>query len=115
MVGEVAADIIEERAAENGALEDVTRPDGDVEELILIDCAPVPGAWYTSSLYDPPQYSEELPLQGMLHPENPSGAGPPPPEKELPQSSGSVSIASSWMTGRGMRTALSCIFYSSIS
>ncbi len=53
--------------------------------------APVPGAWYIFILYEPPQNSDELPLQSMLQPENPSGAGPPPPEKELPQSLESIS------------------------
>jgi hypothetical protein len=41
---------------------------------------------YTSSLLGPPQYSEALPAQIMLHPVDPSGAGPPPLEKTLPQS-----------------------------
>ena len=65
-------------------LEGTTVDDNFVEE---IGCAPVPGAWYISSLYGPPQNSDELPLQSMLQPERPSGAGPFPPKKELPQSS----------------------------
>jgi hypothetical protein len=41
---------------------------------------------YRSSLFGPPQNSDRLPLQGILHPVKPSGAGPPPLEKTLPQS-----------------------------
>ncbi len=62
------------------------------EELLLIGCAPVPGAWYIFNLYDPPQNSDELPLQGILQPEKPSGAGAPPPVKELAQSLWSISV-----------------------
>ena len=54
--------------------------------------APVPGAWYMSSRYGPPQNSDELPLQGISHPAKPSGAGPFPPAKELPQSLSSISL-----------------------
>ena len=41
---------------------------------------------YTSNLPGPPQYSDVLPLQSMLHPVKPSAAGPPPLENTLPQS-----------------------------
>ena len=66
--------------------------DDDLDELILTGTAPVPGAWYMSSLYGPPQNSDEFPLQTILQPETPSGAGPPPPVKELAQSWRSVSM-----------------------
>jgi hypothetical protein len=41
---------------------------------------------YKSSLFGPPQNSDRLPLQGILHPVKPSGAGVPPLEKTFPQS-----------------------------
>lgn len=37
------------------------------------------------NLLGPPQISAALPLQGMLHNASPSGAGPPPLFKALPQ------------------------------
>ena len=46
---------------------------------------------YTSSLFGPPQYSDELPLQAMLHPESPSEAGAPPLLIVLPQTESQVS------------------------
>ena len=85
-----------------------------MEELIVIGFAPVPGAWYMSILYGPPQNSDELPLQGILHPEKPSGAGPPPPENELPQSLESVRHTRGWLMGKGERTALFSIFHTSV-
>jgi hypothetical protein len=58
-----------------------------VEELeLLLDALTVLLKSYKSSLFAPPQYSDWLPLQGILHPVKPSGAGPPPLEKTLPQS-----------------------------
>lgn len=39
---------------------------------------------YTLSRSDPPQNSDELPTQTMLHPE--AAAGTPPLEKPVPQS-----------------------------
>ena len=84
-VVEAAEGIVDE------AVEDKTVDDESVEELMRIGFAPVPGAWYISSLFEPPQNSDELPLQGMLHPVKPSGAGPPPPVKEFPQSLESIS------------------------
>lgn len=90
-IGELAANVWEERVAEDGTIEDETVEDESVKELRVIGVAPVPGAWYISILYGPPQNSDELPLQGISHPEKPSGAGPPPPEKELPQSLNSAS------------------------
>ena len=63
--------------------------------------APVPGAWYMSSLYGPPQNSDELPLQGISHPANPSGARPFPPPKELPQSLSSISYVFWMVNGKG--------------
>ena len=64
------------------------------EAFVLEDApvAPVPGAWYISSRFGPPQYSDELPLQGISQPVKPSGAGPPPPVKVLPQSLVDISI-----------------------
>ena len=79
--------VLEATVLEGIVLEGATVEDGFEEELELIGCAPVPGAWYISSLYGPPQNSDELPLQSMLQPERPSGAGPFPPKKELPQTS----------------------------
>lgn len=73
-------------------LEGTAVEDDDFEELLLTGTAPVPGAWYISSLYGPPQNSDEFPLQTMLQPETPSGAGPPPPVKALAQSWRSVSM-----------------------
>ena len=53
-----------------------------------------------SSLYGPPQNSDEFPLQTILQPETPSGAGPPPPVIELAQSRRSVSmVLGGWMAG----------------
>ena len=86
----VAGDVAEVVAGD--VLEGTIVDDGFEEELELIGCAPVPGAWYISSLYGPPQNSDELPLQSMLQPERPSGAGPFPPKKELPQSSLSLAL-----------------------
>ena len=63
-------------------------------ELELMGIAPVPGAWYILSLFEPPQNSDELPAHCMLQFEKPSGAGPPPPVKELAQSSWFVSMDS---------------------
>jgi hypothetical protein len=58
-----------------------------VEELeLLLETVTVLLNSYKSSLFGPPQNSDRLPLQGMLHPVKPSGAGPPPLEKTLPQS-----------------------------
>ena len=37
------------------------------------------------SLFGPPQVSSAFPLQGILHPAEPSGAGPPPFWSALPQ------------------------------
>ena len=73
---------------------DLVVDEGVVEddELEVTGTAPVPGAWYMSSLYGPPQNSDEFPLQTILQPETPSGAGPPPPVKELAQSWRSVSM-----------------------
>jgi len=42
---------------------------------------------YRSNLFDPPQNSEKLPLQSILHPVIPSGANSPPFWIESPQSS----------------------------
>ena len=53
------------------------------------DAAAAPISYMLMRL-DPPQYSEELPLQTMLHPEAPSGAGVLPFEIALPQSFKSV-------------------------
>jgi hypothetical protein len=44
--------------------------DGD-DEVVFV-------AMNKLSLFDPPQVSSEFPLQGILHPAEPSGAGPPP-------------------------------------
>ena len=96
---EVAADVLEERT-EDGAVEDAAVEDEAVEELGRTGFAPVPGAWYISSLYGPPQNSDELPLQGILHPEKPSGARPLPPAKELPQSVESISYTSRMVNRR---------------
>jgi hypothetical protein len=58
-----------------------------VEELeLLLETLTVLLKSYKSSLFGPPQYSDWLPLQGILHPVKLSGAGPPPLEKTLPQS-----------------------------
>ena len=58
-----------------------------VEELeLLLETVTVLLNSYKSSLFGPPQNSDRLPLQGILHPANPSAAGPPPLEKTLPQS-----------------------------
>ena len=58
-----------------------------VEELeLLLEALKALLKSYKSSLFAPPQYSDWLPLQGILHPVKPSGAGPPPLEKTLPQS-----------------------------
>jgi hypothetical protein len=40
---------------------------------------------YIVNLFGPPQISAALPLQGMLHNVSPSGAGPPPLFRALPQ------------------------------
>ena len=67
----------------------LTEPDGvgDPVEVVPVDVAvPVVVAVETPvELYDqtlrrlePPQVSAELPAHGILHPEFPSGAGPPP-------------------------------------
>lgn len=40
---------------------------------------------YKFNLLEPPQYSERLPLQSILHPANPFGARAPPLETESPQ------------------------------
>lgn len=60
----------------------------DVAEVLelLLDILTVLLKSYKSSLFGPPQNSDRLPLQGILHPVKPSGAGPPPLEKTLPQS-----------------------------
>ena len=85
--------IVGEGVTEAGifVLEGTTEEDDD-DELMLTGTAPVPGAWYISSLYGPPQNSDEFPLQTILQPETPSGAGPPPPVKELAQSWRSISM-----------------------
>lgn len=83
---EIAVDIREDTIVEDGDIEDETVEDDEKGELGVTGIAPVPGAWYMSSRYGPPQNSDELPLQGISHPAKPSGARPFPPEKELPQS-----------------------------
>lgn len=64
----------------------------EVPELLL-EALTVLLKSYKSSLLGPPQNSERLPLQGILHPVKPSGAGPPPLEKTFPQSIKQASIA----------------------
>jgi hypothetical protein len=62
-------------------------------EVVVVEVVIVPPRLYVFNLFDPPQYSDELPLQGMLQPVKPSGAGPPPLENTLPQSIKKVMIA----------------------
>jgi hypothetical protein len=64
---------------------EVAEAEVDGEAVVVVLEATAPNL-YMSSLFGPPQYSDELPLQGILHPVKPSGAGPPPLEKALPQS-----------------------------
>lgn len=82
------AAVVEEAKLLPDALVDVGESATEEEaELLLVGdlTAPSPEL-YISSRLGPPQYSDELPLQGILHPDSPSGAGPPPPLNELPQS-----------------------------
>ena len=77
---------------ETFVLEDTAVEDFAAEELELIGIAPVPGAWYIFSLFEPPQNSDELPAHCILQFAKPSGAGPPPPVKVLAQSTWDVSM-----------------------
>jgi hypothetical protein len=66
---------------------EVVETAGFVEVLeLLLEALTVLLKSYKSSLFGPPQNSDRFPLQGILHPVKPSGAGPPPLEKTLPQS-----------------------------
>lgn len=51
---------------------------GPVLPLLVVVDTPVELKDHTLRRFEPPQVSSELPLQDMLHPVLPSGAGPPP-------------------------------------
>jgi hypothetical protein len=57
--------------------------EGETEGCKTVPLAPTYS--YIESLPLPPQISAELPEQVKEHPALPSGAGPPPLEKTLPQ------------------------------
>lgn len=57
-----------------------------VDELVLDEMVPLK---YKLSLYEPPQYSVELPLQSIVQP--PSVALAPPLSRVFPQSASSLS------------------------
>ena len=84
--GEVKEDEVDDFELEELKVELADNTDV-VEELeLLLEALKALLKSYKSSLFAPPQYSDWLPLQGILHPVKPSGAGPPPLEKTLPQS-----------------------------
>jgi hypothetical protein len=90
----------------------------EVVELLelLLEALTVLLKSYKSSLFGPPQNSDWLPLQGILHNAKPSGAGPPPLEKTLPQSI--LRIIKRWIAwadawGGEKHTALCGVFNSS--
>ena len=100
---ELVEELVEEEVEEvvlavvEGATEDddetFVLEDTTVEDFAeLIGIAPVPGAWYIFSRYEPPQNSDELPAHCILQPEKPSGAGAPPPVIVLAQSSWTISM-----------------------
>jgi len=84
--GEVKEDEVDDFELEELKVELADNTDV-VEELeLLLEALKALLKSYKSSLFAPPQYSDWLPLQGILQPVKPSGAGPPPLEKTLPQS-----------------------------
>jgi hypothetical protein len=82
-VDEEVVDVVVEDKEVDGIEVAVEDNEAEAEGCKTVPLAPTYS--YMESLPFPPQISAELPAQVKAHPELPSGAGPPPLEKTLPQ------------------------------